>query len=108
MDYFVKELKKAGVELEARVNSLIRIAVETNARNLLDETIKKFRQAQKDAEIAEYELDHKKVVDKDISIIVASVLSKYHAHSEIEVKNDQFEEATELINHYGNLDLRVH
>ncbi|MBU0628200.1 MAG: HPr family phosphocarrier protein [Nanoarchaeota archaeon] len=105
--YFGQRLKEEGIELEARLDSLTKLAVETRARELYG-TIRRLRVMSSGTEVARHEEDHQEAIDKGIGFIVASVLSRYHAHSEIEINNNDVTRLKGMIEHYQDIDFRMH
>jgi phosphotransferase system HPr (HPr) family protein len=105
--YFIERIAELRANMRDRSQSLTNLVAEPDGKQYVDplNSIADIREA---LVLAEKEASNNHIIETSVPLINSAILSKYHAHARVEIKNAQFERAENLVKHYNNLSCQAY
>jgi len=105
--YFIGKITDFRKSMRDKSQSLTNLVAEPEGKQYVS-SLNSMGDIQIDLALAEQEASENHIIRTGVPLINSVILSRYHSHARIEIKNAQFERAENLVRHYNNLSCQAH
>jgi len=105
--YFINRIAELRANMRDRSQSLTNLVAGPEGKQYIN-PLNSMSDVQVALALAEQEAGSNHIIKTGVPLIKSAILSKYHSHARIEIKNAQFERAEKLVTHYDNLSCQAY
>jgi phosphocarrier protein len=105
--YFIGKIAEYRRDMRDRTHSLTDLVAELEGKQYVG-PLNSMSDIQIALALAEQEASKNNIIKTGVPLINSVILSRYHSHARIEIKNAQFERAENLVRHYNNLSCQTY